>query len=156
MAGDSLPPVTTPASLTVAENAAATAIGIAAPTDPNYSAAQLSVTVTGLPNDGTVYLADGTTAVTSGETLTVAQLTGLTFQPIGEAFSQSSTFSYTVTDPSGLSATGSATLAIWPATSPPAPAVSWSGGSVSGTEGSPIALGTLSATVNGPAATATP
>ena len=57
-----LPPVTTAASLTVAGNSGLTLIGIAAPTDPNYSAAQLTIKVTGLPNDGTVFLADGVTA----------------------------------------------------------------------------------------------
>src|SRR5579863_39352 len=99
IAPDTSPPVTAPASLTVAENAAATAIGIAAPTDPNYAASQLKITVTGLPSDGTVYLADGTTAVTNGENLTVAQLTGLTFKPTAGAFSESSIFSYKVSDP---------------------------------------------------------
>jgi large repetitive protein len=113
------PPATTPASLTVAENAGPTAIGIAAPTDPNYSAAQLTVTVNGLPSDGTVYLSNGTTAVTAGETLSVAQLTGLTFKPTGGQFSQSSSFNYTVKDPAGLSASGSASLAIGPDTTPP-------------------------------------
>ncbi len=117
---DTTPPVTTSASLTVSENAAATAIGIAAPTDINYTASQLSVTVTGaLPTDGTVYLADGVTAVTSGEILTVAQLTGLKFAPTSGVFSKSSTFNYSVSDPSGLSASGSATLAIGPDTTPP-------------------------------------
>src|SRR5216683_2354047 len=120
IAGASGGPQTTAASLTVAENAAATAIAIAAPTDANYAASQLNVTVTGaLPTDGTVYLADGVTAVTSGEILTVAQLIGLTFKPTSGVFSQSSTFIYTVTDPSGLSASGSATLAIGPDTTPP-------------------------------------
>ncbi len=104
--------MTTAASLTVAENAAATAIGITAPTDANYSASQLTVTVSGLPSDGTVYLADGVTAVTSGEILTVAQLTGLTFKPTSGAYSQTSQFTYSVSDPSGLSASGTATLAI--------------------------------------------
>jgi hypothetical protein len=104
--------VTTAASLTVAENAAATAIGVATPSDLNYAASQLTVTVTGLPTDGTVYLANGTTAVTNGESLTVVQLTGLTFAPTAGAFSESSTFSYTVSNPSALSATGSANLAI--------------------------------------------
>src|SRR5205085_4281759 len=93
-------------------NTGATAIGILAPTDPNYSATQLTVTVKGLPSDGTVYLAGGTTAVTAGETLTVAQLTGLTFKPTTGVSGQTSTFNYTVTDPSALSATGSASLAI--------------------------------------------
>src|SRR5215470_16779687 len=103
-------PTTTTASLTVAEDAAATAIGIAVPTDPNYSASQLTVTVNALPSDGTVYLADGTTAVTVGETLTVTQLTGLTFKPTTGEVSQSSSFNYTVTDPLGRSATGTAAL----------------------------------------------
>ena len=116
---DTMPPVTTAASLTVTENGGATAIGILAPTDPNYSATQLTVTVKGLPTDGTVYLADGTTTVTNGEKLSVAQLTGLTFKPAAGQFSQSSTFSYTVTDPAGLSAAGSATLAIGPQTTAP-------------------------------------
>jgi hypothetical protein len=113
------PPTTTAASLTVAENAGPTAIGITAPTDPKYSAAQLTVTVNGLPSDGTVYLSNGTTAVTAGETLSVAQLTGLTFKPTAGQFSQSSSFTYTVADPASLSATGSATLAIGPDTTPP-------------------------------------
>ena len=108
---------TTPASLTVTKNAGATAIGIVAPTDPNYSASQLIVTVTGLPTDGTVYLADGTTAMTNGKQLTVAQLTGLTFKPTAAA-GQSSTFSYTVSDPSGMSASGTATVAIRTSTVP--------------------------------------
>ena len=111
--------MTTAASLTVAENAAATTIGIAAPTDPDYAASQLTVTVTGLPSDGTVYLSNGTTAVTSGESLTVAQLSGLTFKPTTGASSESSTFSYAVSDPSGLGATGIASLNIG-MTSPPA------------------------------------
>jgi hypothetical protein len=106
IAPDSLPPVTTSSSLTVAENAAATAIGIAAPTDPNYSASQLTIKVIGLPTDGTVWLSDGVTAVYNGETLTVAQLTGLMFKPTAGVFSTSSTFTYTVTDPSGLSTKG--------------------------------------------------
>jgi hypothetical protein len=108
--------VTTPASLTVAKNARATAIGIAAPTDINYSASQLTVKVAGLPSDGTVYLAGGTTAVTNGEPLTVAQLTGLAFKPTAGRSSQSSQFTYTVSDPSNLSTSGTATLAIGPST----------------------------------------
>ena len=62
---NSMPPVTTAASLSVAANSAPTAIGIAAPTDPNYSASQLVVKVTGLPTDGTVLLSDGVTAVSN-------------------------------------------------------------------------------------------
>src|SRR6201999_4214613 len=45
------PAVSSP-TLPVAENAAATAIGIAAPTDPNFSPDQLAITVGSLPSDG--------------------------------------------------------------------------------------------------------
>lgn len=119
IAADSLPPVTTAASLTVAQNSGPTSIGIVAPGDPNYSASQLSIKVTGLPTDGAVFLSDGTTAVVSGQSLSVAQLTGLKFKPLAGAFGATSTFSYTVTDPSGLSTAGTATLAIGPDTIPP-------------------------------------
>jgi len=103
---------TTATTLTVAENSAATPIGIVTPVDSRYSASQLTVTVKALPTDGRIYLADGTTAVTVGEKLSVTQLTGLTFKPAAGLFSKSSSFNYKVTDPSGAIATGSATLAI--------------------------------------------
>ena len=74
-------PLTTQAMLTVAANSAATPINIAASTDPNYSATSLSVTVLGLPADGSVFLSDGMMPVKTGESLTVNQLTGLEFAP---------------------------------------------------------------------------
>src|SRR5437588_4848890 len=119
IAPDSLPPSTTSASLTVAENTGPATIGIVSPADPNYSASQLSVRITGLPSDGTVLLSDAVTPVSLGESLTVAQLTGLKFSPLAGAFGTSSTFSYDVSNPSGLSTSGTATLAIGPDTLPP-------------------------------------
>jgi len=104
---DTTAPTTTPASLTVQVGSAPTSIGITAPID----ASSFTVVVTGLPNDGTVYLSDGTTAVTSGQSLTTTQLAGLKFKPAGIA-GQSSTFTYSVTDAAGNSAPGSATLSI--------------------------------------------
>jgi hypothetical protein len=118
---DTLPPVTTDPTLTVAPNSGPTPIGIPAPTDPNYAASQLSVTVTGLPTDGTVLLSDGVTIVTAGARGTVAQLTGLMFKPTAGLAGQSSDFTYLVTNPAGLSAPGVETLAI-NASSPPPPA----------------------------------
>lgn len=112
VAPDALPPTTTAATLTVAANAAPTPIGIVAPADPNYAATLLQITVTALPNDGSVLLSDGVTPVSSGERLSVAQLTGLQFKPTSNLSSASSSFTYTVTDPSGLSAVGTAALAI--------------------------------------------
>ena len=105
-------PVTTAGTLTVAPGQAATALGIVAPTDPNYSASQLSVTVTALPTDGTVDLANGTTPITLNQVLSVAQLTALTFIPGSGVSNASSTLGYTVTDPAKNSATGSFTLAV--------------------------------------------
>src|SRR5437016_5201267 len=110
-------------TLTVAENASATQINIPAPSDSQYASAKLSVTVTGLPTDGTVLLSDGTTAVYAGEVLTVAQLTGLEFKPTAGLYGQTSSFSYKVSDPSGLTTIGTATLAIGAAPAP-APTVS--------------------------------
>ena len=47
--------------------------------------------MTGVPNAsvGTVYLADGVTAVTNGMTLTSAELTGLVFRPVADAMGRS-------------------------------------------------------------------
>ena len=102
---------TTPDSLTVNENSGVSAIGILAPKDSLYAASRLTVTVTGLPTDGTVYLSDGTTSVRLGATLSVTQLIGLKFKPTTGLFGTSSTFTYRVSDPSGTTATGTAILA---------------------------------------------
>src|SRR5205807_2564821 len=110
IAPDSLPPATTAASLIVAENSGATGIGIMAPSDANYAASALKIQVTGLPNDGTVLLPDGTTPVFSGQMLTVAQLTALQFRPLSGLFGTSSAFNYKVINPSGLTTSGTAAL----------------------------------------------
>jgi hypothetical protein len=94
---DPPPPVTTPGHLTVSTSAGATPIGIYAPTDPNYSASQLSVRVAALPDGGRVTLSDGVTPVRVDETLTVSQLTSLKFVPSVSA-TTASTFAYTVTN----------------------------------------------------------
>ncbi len=109
---DTALPVTTPQSVSVAGNSGATAIGVAAPTDADFAVSALAVTVTGLPTDGSVLLADGVTPLTQGESLTVAQLAGLEVEPSRNLFSTSSTFSFEVSEPAGYTATGSADLAI--------------------------------------------
>jgi hypothetical protein len=98
--------------LSVLQNVTATPIKITAPTDSVYSAAQLKITVTGLPSDGTVLLSDGTTAVTNGQVLTVSQLTALQFKPTTDIAAVSSTFTYKVSDPSGATASGAVSLTI--------------------------------------------
>ncbi len=101
------------AIFSVAANSPATAIGIAAPTDADFrEPSALVVTITGLPTDGTVMLADGVTPPTQGETLTAAQLANLQFLPTPNVFSTNSTFTYGATDPAGNSASGSANPAI--------------------------------------------
>ena len=72
------------------------------------------MTVTALPTDGAVLLSDGTTPVTLGEGLNVAQLTSLMFKPTQDNTGQSSTFGYTVSDPAGKTANGTATLTTGP------------------------------------------
>ena len=106
--------VTTPASLTVAENSVATAIGIKAPSDVSFSSSQLTVTVNALPTDGTVLLANGTTPVTVGQSLSVSQLTGLLFKPTQDNTGKTSSFGYSVSDPAGKTASGSAALTTGP------------------------------------------
>src|SRR5439155_12095433 len=109
---DTTTPTTTAASLTVAVDSGPTAIGIAAPADSDDSASALTVTVAGLPSDGTVLLSDGATAVALNQALSVTQLTGLEFRPTAGLSAASSTFTYTVTDPAGNGTGGSATLTI--------------------------------------------
>jgi large repetitive protein len=85
-------------TITLLEDAANTSLGITAPLDVEGDA--LTITVTGLPNGsiGQVYLANGTTLVTNGQTLTAAELTGLVFTPLLNANGTAGTFSYSVSD----------------------------------------------------------
>jgi VCBS repeat-containing protein len=85
-------------TVTLLEDATQTSLGITAPFDPEN--APLTITVTGLPNSsiGQVYLANGTTAVTNGQHLTAAQLTGLVFTPLLNANGTAGNFSYSVSD----------------------------------------------------------
>ena len=146
-------PVAVSQTDTFAVNAPATAIGIAAPTDPNYAASSLSVSVSALPTDGTVTLADGTTPVASGQQLTVAQLAGLEFTPATDSEGQSSVFGYQVTDPSGNTAQGTATLST-------APGRTYNlgdgGGTITTVGADTVNVGAGNATIyaNGPSATA--
>jgi hypothetical protein len=101
---------TFPTSLTVPEDSGAVPIGIQEPIDTRFIHS-LSATVTGLPTDGTISLSDGT-LIANGESLTLAQLTGLQFTPTPGLASGSSDFTYDVTDRLGTDAIGSATLII--------------------------------------------
>ena len=106
---DTTAPAVSSPSLTVAENSAATPIGIAAPTDAGTPSP--AIMAGALPTDGTVTLADGT-PVATGQALTAGQLTGLLFTPTAGAYSRSSAFTYSATDGAGNASTGTATLAV--------------------------------------------
>jgi large repetitive protein len=92
---------------TVLEDAAPTALNIAAPIDVEGD--PLTIVVTGLPDSsiGNVYLADGTPVV-NGQSLTAAELTGLIFTAVPNA-NGVSTFSYSVFDGA---ATSSQTISL--------------------------------------------
>jgi len=81
------------ATLVVDDDAPATAINIPAPTDANGD--PLTITITSLPNIGTLLL--NGVPVTVGQTLTVAQLQALTFDPNDGQLGNTS-FTYTVSD----------------------------------------------------------
>ena len=84
-------------TIDVDEDSTDTPLGLGAPTDNDN--ADLTIKVTGLPTLGTVTLADGT-AVTDGQILTSAQLTGLQYDAPAEYNGTDTvgTFTYTVDD----------------------------------------------------------
>jgi hypothetical protein len=108
---DTAAPLTVPASpAAFAADGGAQPIGIVAPSDDLAGLA--SITVRELPDNGSVTLADGATAVTAGQVLSVAQLTGLKFTPAPNRIGSSSSLTYTVTDRAGNASVGSATLGV--------------------------------------------
>jgi len=105
---DTTPPTVTPVTATALEDSKATPIGITVPAGQGG----FTIRIAGLPNDGTVFLADRKTKVTVGETLTLAQLEGLTFRPTLNQHDRTSALTYTLTDAAGNVTIGTATLKI--------------------------------------------
>jgi large repetitive protein len=95
-------------SLSVLEDTI-TSLGIIAPTDVDN--ANLAITVTGLPVNGLLYLADQETVVNNGDVLTGQQLAGLVFLPAPNFYGTGGTFNYTVSDGT-LTAASSVALSI--------------------------------------------
>ena len=65
---------------------------------PVGSGAQTPIAITELPSNGTVYLANGVSAVARGQMITAAQLCGLTFRPAYDAIGQISLLRFSSLD----------------------------------------------------------
>ena len=102
-------PVAEAGKTVMAQAGAPVALGIAAPTDADGDA--LTVTVTGLPAGGTIRLADGT-AVTTNQSLTLAQLSALTFTATAGTAGDAGSFAYSVADGRGGSAGQTVALTV--------------------------------------------
>ena len=103
------PPVADSGGITVQEGSTDNPLGLTAPTDPDDE--PLTITVTGLPNFGSVTLADGT-PVANGMPLTTAQLTGLLYDAPGVYDgSPVGAFTYSVTD-GDATVTGSVAITV--------------------------------------------
>ncbi|WP_395454007.1 DUF4347 domain-containing protein (plasmid) [Azospirillum melinis] len=100
-------PVAEAGKTVMAQAGAPVALGIAAPTDADGDT--LTVTVTGLPAGGAIQLADGT-AVTANQSLTLAQLSALTFTAAAGTAGDAGSFAYTVSD--GHGGTAGQTVAL--------------------------------------------
>ena len=111
------PPVATDNAITVPEDSTTNPLGLAPPTDVDGDA--LTATVTGLPTQGAVFLADGVTPVNLGDTLTVAQLTALVYDaPTTFTIANAGSFTYDISD--GIDTdSGQVDITITPVNDPP-------------------------------------
>ena len=89
-------------TLTVAEDSAATPLGLSAPTDPDGGTPTISVEYT--PWSGVVALADGS-SVSFSQMLSASQLAGLRFTPTANAVGDLGFLRYRVTDNEGSAIT---------------------------------------------------
>lgn len=102
--------------LSVPQDSGARTIGIQISGGSDHLATESHVIVTTLPSNGAVLLADGTTHVAQGRTLTVAQLRRLRFRPAADAVGQISNLSYLAINPAGSAVAGCVLLVVGPAT----------------------------------------
>ena len=114
-------PVAAPdSSLNVDEDTGPTELGIAAPTDEDVNDT-LTIKVDSVPEGGEIRTAAGD-LVTAGSSLTIDELTGLTFTPnkdVSSDLQTVGTFSYTVSDQAGGSDSSSVTFEVNPIQDPP-------------------------------------
>ena len=106
-------------TLTIDEDSASNALNISAPTDPDMDA--LTITIDSVPAGGSLNKANGD-LISSGNVLSVEDLTGLTFTPDANVSSDivaMGSLSYTVTDTKGGSASSSVTISVNALQDPP-------------------------------------
>ena len=106
-------------TLTIDEDSSSNALNISAPTDPDNDS--LSITINSVPAGGSLNKANGD-LISSGNTLSVEDLTGLTFTPDANVSSDilaMGSLSYTVTDSKGGSASSSVTISVNALQDPP-------------------------------------
>ena len=114
-----IPVAAASSTLTIDEDSSPNALNISAPTDPDADA--LSITINSVPAGGSLNKADGD-LISSGDTLSVEDLTGLTFTPDANVSSDivaMGSLSYTVTDTKGGSASSSVTISVNALQDPP-------------------------------------
>jgi Bacterial Ig domain/von Willebrand factor type D domain/RTX calcium-binding nonapeptide repeat (4 copies) len=100
-------------TLTILEDSAPATLGIKAPTDVDGDPLTLKVTAVPDSAKGVIRLSDGT-VVANGTALTLQQLQTLVFAPASNANGAAGTFSYTVSDGQGGTASQSIAIAITP------------------------------------------
>ena len=106
-------------TLTIDEDSSSNALNISAPTDPDMDA--LTITIDSVPAGGSLNKANGD-LISSGNTLSVEDLTGLTFTPdtnVSSDIVAMGSLSYTVTDTKGGSASSSVTISVNALQDPP-------------------------------------
>ena len=99
-------------TLTIDEDSSSNALNISAPTDPDMDA--LTITIDSVPASGSLNKANGD-LISSGTTLSVEDLTGLTFTPdtnVSSDIVAMGSLSYTVTDTKGGSASSSVAISV--------------------------------------------
>jgi VCBS repeat-containing protein len=100
-------------TLTLLEDSAPTPLNIAPPIDIDGDTLTILINTIPDPSKGTIRLSDGT-AVTVGQSLTLDQLTSLTFAPIANANGSARSFAYTVNDGNGGIVSQTVSLFITP------------------------------------------
>ncbi len=95
----------------ITSTAGATTIDALSGTDTDGTISSLTISTLPTASQGTLYLADGVTAVTVGQVLTPAQASSLKFDPSG-TYTGNSTFTFTVTDNLGATDATPATATI--------------------------------------------